>query len=214
MRAMDLPTEKQCLNYFTEYKVPDNIFKHCCKVREVAIFLARQLQGKGVPVNVEFVSCLAYFHDLCKMITIKEFGANEFHKDAVVTEEQARFWKEMQKKYQNYYEGEMAHELFKDKYPELALALRDVSSPRNLEPTWEELVVHYADWRVLREKVVLLSERLAYLRTRYPRSDEAWQSYEQLIKAQEQKLFFNLSFAPDELAAEMRETSPTVQHGQ
>ena len=73
-----LPTEKQCLNYFNEYKVPSNIFKHCCKVQEVAVFLAEQLKQKGVPINADFVSCLAYFHDLCKMVAIKDFGVNEF----------------------------------------------------------------------------------------------------------------------------------------
>jgi|SRR3989344_3367586 len=191
---MRLPTTKQCLNYFVDYKVPDNIFRHCCKVQEVAVFLARQLKEKNVPINVEFVSCLAYFHDLCKMITIKDFGANEFHKDAIVTDEQAKFWGEMQTKYKDHYEGEMAYEIFKETYPELALALRDVSSPRNQNPSWEELVVHYADWRVLREKIVPLAERLTYLRKRYIRSDDSWKKYEQIIRSQEQKIFSQLSF--------------------
>jgi len=217
MKRMKLPTEKQCLNYFSEYKVPDNILRHCCKVREIAVWLAQQLQEKKIPINVEFASCLAYFHDLCKMIAIKDFGANEFHKDAVVTPEQAEFWRTMQQKYPNHYEGEMAYKLFRSKYPELALSLRQVSSPHNLDPSWEELVVHYADWRVLREKIVSLAERLAYLKKRYPRTDDSWQKYEQLIKAQEQKIFSTLSFEPDQLAEEVKknlEKKPlTVKHG-
>ena len=36
---MKLPTEKQCLDYFTRYNVPKNIFAHCLKVREVSVFL-------------------------------------------------------------------------------------------------------------------------------------------------------------------------------
>lgn len=210
---MKLPTEQQCLNYFSEYKVPDNIFRHCCKVREVAVFLAQQLKQQNISIDVEFVSCLAYFHDLCKMITLKEFGANEFHKEAVVTEEQAKFWREMQEKNKDIYEGEMAYRLFKDKYPELALALRDVSSSRNQDPAWEELVVHYADWRVLKEKVVLLSERLAYLKKRYPRTDDSWQRYEQLIKTQEERIFSEITLNPDQLAMEL-EKNYLVQHGQ
>ena len=229
---MKLPTQKECLDYFTEYKVPDNIFRHCCQVRKVAVFLARQLQQKQVPINVEFVSCLGYFHDLCKMIVLKDFVANEFHKDAIATAEQKEFWKEMQKKYPDHYEGEMAYELFKDKYPELALALRSVSSPKNQDPSWEQLIVHYADLRVLREKVVLVSERLAYLRQRYPRSDELWSKHEQKLRLQEQEIFSKLSFVPDQLAEEIEKdmnlkdmnlnmkinksskTSSTVQHGQ
>src|SRR3989344_1615971 len=169
-----LPTEKQCLDYFIEYKVPSNIFKHCCKVREVAVFLAEHLKEKGIPVNVEFVSCLAYFHDLCKMVVIKDFGKNKFHQEAIITPEQAAFWIEMQKKYPEHYEGEMAYEIFKDLYPQLALSLRNVSSSKNEDPTWEQLIVHYADLRVLREKVVTVSERLEYLHQRYPRSPEVW----------------------------------------
>lgn len=205
---MKLPTEQQCLNYFSEYKVPDNILRHCCKVREVAVFFARQLLEKGVSINVEFVSCLAYFHDLCKMVVLTDFGKNTFHQDAAITPEQEQFWKEMQKKYPNHYEGEVAYELFKDIYPELASALRQVSSSKNENPSWEQIIVHYADWRVLREKVVSLSERLAYLRKRYPRADDSWQRYEKAIKAQEEKIFSNLSFSPDELAVKIEKHPP------
>lgn len=200
---MKLPTEQQCLNYFVKYKVPDNIFKHCCTVRNVAVFLAAKLKEKNVPINAEFVNSLALFHDLCKMIVLTDFGKNNFHKDAVITPEQEAFWREMQQKYPQHYEGEVAYELFKDVYPELALALKNVSSPRNADPSWEEIVVHYADWRVLGEKVVSLAERVAYLRQRYQRSDDTWNKYGQTVRQQEQKIFSSLSFAPDELAAEM-----------
>ena len=215
---MRLPTQKQCLDYFSVYKVPDNIFRHCCKVREVAVFLAKQLKEKKVTINVEFVSCLAYFHDLCKMVVITDFGKNKFHEDAVITSEQKEFWEEMQKKYPQHYEGEMAYQIFKEVYPELASSLRYVSSSKNEDPTWEQLTVHYADLRVLREKVVATSDRLAYLRQRYPREDGAWDKHEQKMRRQEQKIFSNLPFAPDELVEEMKrereQTSPPVQHGQ
>jgi len=226
---MRLPTEQQCLDYFTDYKVPGNIFRHCCKVREVAVFLATRLQEKKVPINVEFVSCLAYFHDLCKMVVITDFGKNKFHKDAKITSEQKEFWEEMRKKYPQHYEGEVAYLIFKDAYPELASSLRYVSSSKNEDPTWEQLIVHYADLRVLQEKVVAASDRLAYLRQRYPHGDEVWDKHEQKIRQQEQKIFFPLSFDPDELGAKLEEmnremkremnrkieqTSSQVQHGQ
>ncbi|MDP3699094.1 MAG: hypothetical protein Q8R47_05915 [Nanoarchaeota archaeon] len=221
MTIPKLPTEKECLDYFTEYKVPDNIFRHCCKVREVAFFLAQRLREKKVPINIAFVSCLAYFHDLCKMVVLTDFGKNKFHQEAVLTPEQEEFWKEMQKKYPQHYEGEVAYELFKDRYPELAISLRQVSSSKNENPSWEQLIVHYADLRVLREKVVAVSERLEYLRQNYPRGDEVWDKHEQKIHQQEQKIFSNLSFHPDELAEEMEKEiereierkSPMVQHG-
>ena len=218
---MELPTEVQCLDYFTEYKVPDNIFRHCCKVREVALFLAQQLQESKVPVHLEFVSCLAYFHDLCKMVVITDFGRNKFHQGAVITQEQEAFWKEMRERYPDYYEGEMAYKIFKDVYPELALSLRGVSSPKNENPSWEQLLVHYADLRVLREKIVTIPERLDYLHQRYPRDEEVWKKHQQKIHELEQKLFSQLSFAPEELVLEMQKKeeknshSPMkVKHGQ
>lgn len=214
---LKLPTEKECLNYFAEYKVPGNIFRHCCKVREVAVFLAKRLEGKKIPIDVGFVSCLAYFHDLCKMVVLKDFGKNEFHKNAVITTEQKEFWAEMQKKYPQHYEGEMTYQIFKDVYPELALSLKTVSNSKNESPTWEQLIVHYADLRVLREKVVTVSERLEYLRQSYPRSEEIWKKHEQKIEQEQQKIFSNLAFAPHELAEEMKreieQKSPVVQHG-
>ena len=68
--------------------------------------------------------------------------------------------------------------------------------------------------RVLREKVVSIPERLAYLRQRYPRGDEVWNKHEQKIREQEQKIFSNLSFTPDELAKEIKENVLVVQHVQ
>jgi len=201
---MKLPTQKECQDYFTKYKVPDNIFRHCCKVREVAVFLARQLKEKDISLDIEFVSCLAYFHDLCKMVVITDFGKNKFHKNAVITPEQELFWQEMRKKFENHYEGEMAYTIFKDTYPELALSLKKVSSPKNESPSWEELIVHYADLRVLQEKVVLVSERLAYLRQRYPGSNEKWDKHEQTIRKAEQKIFSRINFHPDGLAVEIK----------
>ena len=50
-----LPTQQQCLDYFEEYKVPENIQRHCLKVQEVAVFLAGKLKNSGVKINIELV---------------------------------------------------------------------------------------------------------------------------------------------------------------
>ena len=195
---MNLPTQQQCLDYFTKYKVPENIFHHCQRVQKVSVVLAEKLQQK-VPVNIELVRCLGILHDLFKMITIKEFGKNHYHKEAVITAEQQQFWTEMQQTYPDLYEGDVAYIIFKDEFPELAVALENVSNPRHENYTWEERIVHYADWRVLQEKIVLLEERLAYLRERYPRPSEVWERYAQKIKKMEQTIFLHLSFPPEQL---------------
>ncbi len=205
-----LPTEEECLSYFEKYKVPENIKRHCLKVQEVASFLAERLsQGRrpspgSVSVDQNFVRCLALLHDLFKMITIKEFGVG-FHAGAKITPEQAAFWKEMQEQYPDKYEGEVAYLIFKDKYPQLAHSLLMVSNPRNEHPSWEELIVHYADWRILQEKIVLIEGRMAYLRERYPRPEEMWKEREGKIRAQEQQIFAHLGFAPEELDRKVKE---------
>ncbi len=196
---MILPTQHQCLDYFAEYNVPDNIFFHCQRVQKVSLMLAEELQKKNIPLNLELVRCLGILHDLFKMITIKEFGKNHYHKDAKITEEQEEFWKRMQEKYFDMYEGEVAYLILKDTFPELAIALKNVSNPKHEDYTWEERIVHYADWRVLQEKIVLLDERLAYLQQRYPRPGDVWDRYAKKIKKMEQTIFTNLDFLPEQL---------------
>lgn len=209
-----LPTEQQCLDYFDEYKVPKNIFTHCLIVREVAVFLAKELSNKlkeqktkqesghgteqKTEINVKFVSCLALLHDLFKVVAISELKPTKYH-DYPFSEEEIVMWKSLRRKYPNMYEGEVAYLIFKDKFPELAKSLRDVSNPRNENPSWEELIVHYADWRVFQNNVVLLRDRLSYLQEMYPREDHVWDSYNKRILELEQKIMSIIQMKPEEL---------------
>lgn len=197
---MNLPTEQQCLNFFKQYKVPQNILRHCQKVRQVAVFLAKKLREKGVALNVDLVDRTALLHDLLKMVSIKDPTANKYHQDYKLSAEELAMWKQLREKYKDMYEGQVAYEIFKDNYPELALTLKRASDPRNRTQTWEELVVHYADWRVFKDKVVSLQERLIYLREAYPREEAVWQEYSQFMFQQEQKLMKTIKMNPEELA--------------
>ena len=49
-----LPTEEQCLQYFEEFKVPSKIKEHCVKVKEAAVFVAKELNKQGLNINLEF----------------------------------------------------------------------------------------------------------------------------------------------------------------
>ena len=195
---MNLPTEAQCRNYFVDYKVPLNIRQHCHKVQEVAVFLATKVKEAGDAIDLALVSRLALLHDLFKMVAIKEFGKGP-HKDAVISKEEMDFWQGLRKKYAGMYEGDVAHLIFKDKFPEFAETLRRVSNPRNENPTWEELIVHYADWRVFQNKVVFLDDRLKYLRQQYPREESAWKAYTEKIKRQELKIMEKIKINPRDL---------------
>lgn len=200
---MDLPTEEQCLDYFKQYKVPPHIMAHCLKVKEVAFFLATQLQNNDIAVNLDFVRSLALLHDLFKTVTFPELKSSKLYPHEYSSEEIA-VWQELRKKFAGKYESEIASEVFKDIYPELALSLKNVSSPKHTDPSMEEMLVHYADLRVLQERIVSVLERMEYLMGRYQNKEEYWEAFFAALKEKEQKIFSHLDFSPRELAAEMR----------
>lgn len=201
---MNLPTEEECRNYFVEYEVPLNIRAHCLCVQKVAVFLARRLKEKGVPVDIDLVSRLAVLHDLFKVVSLKDLKPNPFH-DYKFSEAEIAMWKKLREKYPQHYEGDVAYDIFKDDFPELARSLKNVSNPHHDAYTIEEKIVHYSDWRILREKVVDLDLRLDYLKKRYPRNDDAWERYQEKIREQEKEIFSFLELLPEDLVKVMGE---------
>lgn len=195
---MNLPTRQQCLGYFTEYKVPKNIFEHCLKVEEAASFLAKKLNQAGEDINVELVERLALLHDLFKAVVLDLTKPNPiFHYN--YSAEETAMWKYLREKYPNCYEGDVAYDLFKDDYPQLALSIKIVGLPKKNDKSYEEMLVHYADWRILRNRVVPLSERLAYLKQTYPREAEEWDADEKIVFEFEARIMKVLNIPPEEL---------------
>ena len=199
---MNLPTESQCLDLFEQYKVPKNILGHCRKVKEVAIFLAEELKFNGWEINLDFVKALALLHDLFKIATVNELGSSKFHQYNFSPEE-VKAWKELRQKFAGKYEGEIAFEILKDKYPELALSLKKVSSPKE-ELNNEELLVHYADLRIFQEKIVSLPDRFEYLMEQYQKPREEWEQFFDRMKEQERRIFVGLDFLPRQLEKAMQ----------
>lgn len=199
---IQLPTTQQCLDYFNEYKVPANIKEHCLKVREVAVFLAKRLREKDLDINVELVDRTALLHDLFKVVVIKDPRPNKFHKRAF-TDEEIEMWKKLREKYASMYESEVAYEIFKDVFPKLAVCIKNSCNIKNTNKTWEELAVHYADFRVFRSEIASNEEIYAYLKEQYPVSDDTWEKFSQLFKVEEEKLFSQLDFLPENLAVEV-----------
>ena len=198
---MNLPTKEQSLQYFDDYVVPRNIYKHCLAVREVANFLAIKLSDNGVEINKELVDRAALLHDLFKVVTFKELKPNKFHQYQF-NEREISMWKQLRDKYSEMYEGDVAYEIFHEPFPELAITLKNASNPRLEDYTWEELIVHYADWRVFKEEIVNLDSRLNYLQEMYPRTQDVWDVYVKKIKELEMKIFDKLNFVPIKLAEE------------
>lgn len=205
---MILPTEEQCLAYFDKFKVPNNIKNHCLKVREVALFLAKELNKNNVSVNIDLVDKSALLHDLFKMATLDSLEPTEHH-DNCFNDEEVKMWKHLRIKYPNMFENEIAHHLFKDDFPELAKTIKDACDPIKEDKTIEEEIVHYADYVVMGQKVILLNDRLEYLKNRYQCEESYRKKYEELAFQIEKEIFNKLGFDPRELSEKIKENEIT-----
>src|SRR3989339_1553360 len=185
---MNLPTERQCLNYFVQYKVPQNIFNHCNKVREVAVSLARKINEQGGSLNIELINCAAFLHDLFKMVSLESLDNNRFHQ-VTYTDEEKAMWNLLRVKYPQMKEHEAAYSFFKEEYPELALTLFRSNDFKIKDKTAEEWLIHYADWRVYKNEVVTLNQRMDYLKQVYPREKGLWEQDLKKIQFYEEQLF-------------------------
>ncbi|MBI2102482.1 hypothetical protein HYT55_01475 [Candidatus Woesearchaeota archaeon] len=203
MIVAHLPAEEESLQYFEDYKVPGNIKAHCQRVRDVSRFLAEELYKKGIAVNVLFADRLGLFHDLFKVAALAELKPNKFH-NYQFSEDEIKMREILRERYPQMYEGEIAYLVFRDIYPELAISLKRVSNPRETDFSWEEKIVHYADWRVFQDRIVSMKERVAYLRERYPEREDAWDLFLAKMNAIETSLFTLLSFPAEELGEQMK----------
>jgi len=195
---MNLPTPEQCLNWFEEFKVPITIREHCLKVRELSLFLAKRVNQNGISLNLELIERTALLHDLFKVVSLKELTPTKHH-SYIFTAEETAMWRFLREKYPGMYEGEVAYLFFQEEYPELALALKNVCSTHNNNKTWEELIVHYADWRVFRNEIVSLQERMAYLQEAYPKGAEYWEEERNVINSYEQKILEKINLTPEQI---------------
>jgi len=200
---MNLPTQQQCLDYFEKYVVPRNIFQHCLKVQEVSLFLAAELNKKGHTLNIEQVRVLSLLHDLFKAAALKELKPSKYH-SYQATPAEIEAWKELRAKYQGMYEGEIAFEVFKDSYPGLAVSLKRTSDPQVKDRTPEEELVHYCDWRVLRNIIIPFADRVAYIEEVYHCIAERVEEIAGM-KQFEKEIFVSLGYQPNDLGDKMEE---------
>lgn len=158
-----LPTRQQCLELIEELHVPLHIKKHSLAVAKLGVFLAKKLQEKGVPVNIDLVDRACLLHDILR---ICDFSESDYHKFAdTATEEGRAHWQNLKAKYSAVRHEEAAYELLKEEYPELALTIRKhrymaLLDEKERPKTWEEKLVYYADKRVMADRIVPLQTRL------------------------------------------------------
>ncbi len=209
MRECKLPTRRRCLELMDEFGVPLHIRKHNLAVARLGILLAKKLKEKSIPVDVDLVDRACLLHDLLRICDAPFRGG--YDRSAEFRILARKFCHE-----------DAAYELLKDKYPELALAVRRhryaaLLDEKDKPVTWEEKIVYYADKRVMHDKIVPLRERLeeAHRRNAAQRNckNQAELDAERIDAAifeLEREIFDKIGLEPDEVTAG-RNTSRTAR---
>ncbi len=172
-----IPSIEECVKIMEEHKMPSNIKAHSLKVRDVSVFLTKELNKKGKSLNEGLVEASALLHDIAKIYCLNsrekhnEVGADllrtmGYEKVADVVEQHVSLWK---------------------KYKKLV----------------EEEVVNYSDKRVMHDKIVSLQERFKDVKNRYVSNDPETRERIRLTEKDsyriEKKIFKSLDFSPDDL---------------
>lgn len=173
-----IPTRSECFRLMKEYGMPAHIKTHSLKVRNVSVYLAKELNKKGEGLDVKLIEAGALLHDLVKMHCINSEANHD----------------------------EVGADLLRAiGYDKLALI---VEQHVHLEPhddlrITEEEIVHYADKRVLHDQLVTLPERFYDAKERYVKGNmfilEKIKKTEEMAYQLEEKIFSKLDVKPEDL---------------
>lgn len=203
---MKIPNKGECLELFDRYKVPNNILLHTKKVAEVALFLGNKLKEKGIDVNLDLVYSGAILHDLMKAVSLDQLEPNKKYKLDEVTREQLEMWQELRRKHAGKHEIEVTYEILKEDFPKFAEFILKIGSIKDIPKaqSWEEKLIHYADWRVFVDDIIPLKERLDDLYKRYkPKfNEEQTKNWDKKVKDQiecEKEILSLVNIKPEDL---------------
>lgn len=172
-----IPSIEECMRIMEEHKMPSNIKAHSLKVRDVSVFLTKELNKKGKSLNMELIEVSALLHDIAKIYCLNskerhnEVGADllrtmGYEKVADVVEQHINLWK---------------------KYKKLV----------------EEEIVNYSDKRVMHDQAVSLQERFKDVKCRYACNDPELRERISFSEKEsyriEKRIFKSLDFSPDDL---------------
>lgn len=172
---MKIPTKEQCIELLKKYDVPENIIKHSVKVSEVAMFLGQKLYERKIKIDLSLLQAAAILHDLDKIESgqdMKKHGRPAY--DNITTE------------------GYLGVAGIVIKHNSHSLLNGDMWS-------WEEVILNYAEKRVIEDRVVSLRERFDYLKVKYPDYYSAHEDYYTKTKEYEDKIFKLLEMKPEDL---------------
>jgi putative nucleotidyltransferase with HDIG domain len=181
---MKIPDIATCAALMEQHKMLANIREHSLVVARIAGLLAEKLHQQGVPApNLQLCISGALLHDIAKTPCL-ETGCDHAKTGAAI-----------------------CHDLGLPDIAEIVaghVVLRDFNPTRYQKGIFSaHEIVYYADKRVLHDKIVHLSERLAYILEKYGHGK---QEREERIRANfaqckqlENDIFSFLPCAPEEL---------------
>ena len=140
------PTLQQCVNWWDEWDLPENIRRHVKTVAKAAYDLAILLRREGIPVDPILTHRGGLMHDIDKIETLNQVMGH----------------------------GEMGGDFFDEQgYPELAEIVRGHIMHTILDANaedrgWETNLVYFCDKLVEGDRLVPFNYRLDQLKIRYP----------------------------------------------
>jgi uncharacterized protein len=172
MKKCKLPTREECFELIRRHAVPGHIVKHSVATAKLAVFLAERLKEKGIAVDVDLVERACLLHDVARMCDFKKPDSISLAEP--IEQGSKAKWQQLRTDYEGLCHEDIAYELLRDEYPELAITIRKhrylaILDEKDKPMTWEEKLVYYADKRVMHDRIVPLKERLEEAHKRYIR---------------------------------------------
>ncbi len=176
---MGVLNNKQCLRILHQEKVPIHIIRHCAKVSLVSLKIVHNLALKGHKLDIDAVRAAALLHDVAK-IQAMELGEDHAELGARLLES-------------------MGHVRIAEIIRQHVFLKLPMKRQAGIS---EEIVVNYADKRVMHTSVVSLEERFRDLQLRYGKSTRAEERIRLLYqeaRLMEDMIFSMLDIGPQDI---------------
>lgn len=176
MKSID---NKACIKILHHEKVPIHIIRHCVVVSRVSCKIAYNLSWKDYKLDIDIIRAGALLHDVAKVKAMKQ-GEDHAEMGARLLES-------------------MDHPRIAEIIREHVFLKKPIEKQKNLS---EELVVNYADKRVMHTMVVSLDVRFRDLLTRYGKNQRAVKKIYELFeqtRLMEEMIFSQMDIKPEEI---------------
>ena len=170
-----IPSDAEIAEWIRDVKLPQHIVKHMDKVTSVADRMCDHLLSQGRIVRKNAVHASAKAHDLLRYVDFTSWTTDTFYAS---TEEERRVWGRIKEQYGVPHERAVARFMkdkgFNDIGDIICKHRGSCDDPKGAENVWtiEQMVVAYADKRMLFDTPVTLDERFDDLCKRYGNNTE------------------------------------------